>query len=520
MTSTMTSAPRTRVHWAWLSAAVIVVLLAGAKLLLHLLTATNYGLFGDELYFLAAGEHLAWGYVDMPPLTAAQAWLARTIFGESILGIHLIPALLGAGLVVLTGILVHELEGRRAAQVLAGLAILAACVYLYIDSYLSMNSVEPLIWTGCAWVLVRIIKTGNTKLWLAFGLLAGVGLLNKHTMALFGLALVLGLLLTPARSRMWNRWFLLGGGIAFLLFLPNLLWMAQHNFPFFELQAQIRSDRRNVALGPLQFMVEQVIFMNPVTLPLWLAGLAWFSAGQRGRAYRTLAWTYLIVLLLLLALDGRVYYLAPAYPMLFAGGAVAVEHWSERQHWGWLQPAYAGVLLVGGLILAPFWLPVLPPETYLRYAEILPFEQPAVETPTTGALPQLFADRFGWPEMVQGVAAAYYALPPEVRAKTAIWGENYAQAGAVDFYGPALGLPKAIGGHLNYWYWGPQGYTGESVLLLGAEWRDIAPIFAKCQEVGRVSHPWSMPRQRFPIYWCQGLKQPLPQMWPAVKNWS
>ena len=520
MTATLTSAPRSHVHWAWLSATVIVVILAGAKLLLHLLTATNYGLFGDELYFLAAGEHLAWGYVDMPPLTAVQAWLARALFGESIFGVHLFPALLGAGLVLLTGLLVHELDGRRGAQVLASLAILAACVYLYVDSYLSMNSVEPLIWTGCAWVLVRIIKTGNSKLWLAFGLLAGLGLLNKHTMALFGLALVLGLLLTPARSRMWNRWFLLGGGVAFLLFLPNLLWMAQHDFPFFELQAQIRSDRRNVDLSPLQFMVEQVIFMNPVTLPLWLAGLAWFFAGPRGRAYRALGWAYLIVLLLLLVLDGRVYYLAPAYPMLFAGGAVAMEHWADRQHWGWLKPVYAGVLLVGGLVLAPFWLPLLPPETYLRYAEILPFEQPAVETPATGALPQLFADRFGWPEMAQDVAAAYYALPPAVRAKTAIWGNNYAQAGAVDFYGPALGLPKAISGHLNYWYWGPQGYTGESVLLLGEEWRDIAPIFDKCQEVGTVSHPWSMLRQRFPIYWCQGIKQPLPEMWPAVKNWS
>jgi 4-amino-4-deoxy-L-arabinose transferase-like glycosyltransferase len=503
-----------------LGAAAIVVILAGIKLLLHLLTATNYGLFGDELYFLAAGEHLAWGYVDMPPLTAVQAWLARSLFGESVFGIHLLPALLGAGLVLLTGLMVRELGGKRAAQALAGLAVLAASVYLYINSYLSMNSVEPLVWLGCAWVVVRMIKTGNTKLWLAFGTLAGLGLLNKHTMALFGAALVAGLLLTSARKLMWSKWFPLGGAVAFLIFLPNLLWMIQHSFPFFELLANIRADQRNVALSPLQFVLQQAILMNPLTLPMWLAGLGWFFAGERGKAYRALGWAYLIVLALLLVTDGRVYYLSPAYPMLFAGGAVAVEGWAGRRRWGWLKPTYMTVLVVGGLILAPFWLPVLPPQTYIRYAKIVPLGQPAIETSPTGSLPQLFADRFGWPEQVEAVAKAYRALPPEVQSKTAIWGNNYSQAGAVDFYGPALGLPKAISGHLNYWYWGPRDYTGESVLLLGEKLSDLKPIFAACQQVGTVSHPYAMPRQRFPIYWCRGLKQPLRDAWPGFKNWS
>ena len=229
---------------------------------------------------------------------------------------------------------------------------------------------------GCAWVLVRMIKTGNTRLWLAFGVLAGLGLLNKHTMALFGAALVAGLLLTSARQAGVEQWFLLGGLVAFLIFLPNLVWMIQHNFPFLELQANIRSNRRNVELSPWQFVLEQVIFMNPLTLPLWLAGLGWLFAHPRGKMYRALGWAYVIVLVLLLILDGRVYYLVPAYPMLFAGGAVAIEGWADRRGWGWLKPVYATVLVVGGLILAPFWLPLLPPGTYIRYANAVPLGSP------------------------------------------------------------------------------------------------------------------------------------------------
>jgi hypothetical protein len=191
-----------------------------------------------------------------------------------------------------------------------------------------------------------------------------------------------------------------------------------------------------------------------------------------------------------------------------------------RRNWGWLKPAYLAVLIVGGLILAPFWLPLLPPQSFLRYAKIVPLGQPPIENDPTGALPQLFADRFGWPEMAQATADAYNALLPDVRAKTAIWGNNYAQASAVDFYSPTLGLPKAIGGHLNYWYWGPREYTGESVLALGENLGDLSAVFASCEKVGVATHPYSMPRNRFPIYWCRGIRQPLRELWPQVKKWD
>jgi hypothetical protein len=503
-----------------LGAPAIVIYLVLAKLLVHLTTATNYGLFVDELYFLACGQHLAWGYVDLPPLVAALAWLARALFGHSIFGIHLIPALAGAGLVGLTGLLVHELGGKRFAQILAGLAILVASVYLTMHSYLSMNAVEPLIWTGCAYLLVRMVKTGDVRLWLAFGALSGLGLLNKTTMAMFGLGLVLGLLLSPARKLMANRWFLIGGAIAALIFLPNLIWMIGHGFPMLELLANIRRSGRNVSLTPLQFILEQVVLMHPLTLPLWLAGLGAFFFGPQLRAYRALGWAYLVVLGVLLATQGRTYYLAPAYPVLFAGGAVGMERWTSHLRWRWLRPAYAGALVIGGAILAPFFLPVLSPEVYIRYADALHIQQLKIETFATGKLPQLFADRFGWPEMAETTAQAYHSLPPEEQAVAAILTGNYGQAGAIDFYGPGLGLPGAISGHQNYYFWGPGDDTGGVIIALGMNPTVLRTYFADVRPGGTVHHPYSMPYENFTIFVCRGPKRPLNEIWPSLRNWS
>jgi 4-amino-4-deoxy-L-arabinose transferase-like glycosyltransferase len=498
----------------------IVLALVAIKLLIHLLTAVTYGLFVDELYFLACGQHLAWGYVDQPPLVAGLAWLARALFGTSVFGIHVIPALAGAGLVALTALLVHELGGGRLAQLLAGLGILVASVFLIIHSYLSMNAVEPLIWAGCAWLLVRMIRTGNTRLWLAFGVLAGLGLLNKYTMVMFGLGVVAGLLLTPARKLLWNRRCLLGGAVAFLIFLPNLVWLIQHDFPMLELLANIRASQRNVSLTSLQFVLQQVVLLNPLTLPLWLAGLGYLFFNREGRAYQVLGWAYMVVLGVLLATQGRTYYLAPAYPMLFAAGAVALESWLKAARLRWLRPVYTTLLVIGGVILAPFYLPVLPPETYIRYAEMLNLGQVQIETHTMGQLPQLFADRFGWPEMAQTTAQVYHSLSPEEQVKTAIFAENYGQAGAIDFYGPALGLPPAISGHQNYYYWGPRDYTGEIVIALGASPQDLKRYFEDIKQVAYVRHPYAMPYENFAIFLCRGPKRSLQEIWPEVKKWN
>ncbi|MBZ5552030.1 MAG: glycosyltransferase family 39 protein [Acidobacteriia bacterium] len=499
----------------------IVAYLAAFKLALHLATAGVYGLFIDELYFLACGEHLAWGYVDMPPLTAFQAWLTRALFGNSMVSIRLFAALAGAGLILVTGAMVRELGGKRFAQALAAIAVLIAPGFLAFDSYLSMNSIEPLIWMGCALILIRIIKTGDPRRWVWFGLLAGVGLENKQTMALFGFGLVAGLVLTAERRLLMNRWFLLGGAIAFVIFLPNLIWNIQHHFPLMELLANIRRNGRDIVPGPLRYIWIQILFSPPTAAPIWMVGLWRLLISRDGRSYRLLGWAYLAMLAVLLVTHGKIYYLAPVYPMLMAPGAVAIEKWLEFGRLRWLRPAYASLLILTGIWIAPTVMPILPPDTYLWYTKTFHIEQPRFERRATNAMPQFFADRFGWPEMVEAVAKVYNRLPPEERARTAIFGNDFGETGAIDFYGPQFGLPKSIGNHLSNWDWGPRSYTGEIVIVLGGRREGEERHFESVEAVGEIGHPYAMKQEHFTLFLCRKPRGwTLQQIWPQLKNWN
>lgn len=517
-TSTLRPEDQDRPSWV-ASGAAIVAYVAAFKLFLHLATANMYGLFIDELYFLACGEHLSWGYVDMPPMTAFQAWLARAVFGDSMISIRLFAALAGAGLILLTGAMVRELGGKRFAQALAAVAVLVAPFFLAFDSYLSMNSLEPLFWMGCALILIRIIKTGNTQLWIWFGLLAGLGLENKQTIALFGFGLVAGLLLTAERRLMLNRWFLLGGIIAFLIFLPDLIWNIRHHFPLLELLANIRQDHRDVALTPVRYIWTQILFSPLPAAPIWIAGLWRVLISREGNSYRSLGWAYLVMLAVLLATHGKIYYLSSAYPMLMAPGVIAIEQWLSGRRLRWLRPVYVSLLLLTGAWIAPTMMPLLKPETYFWYTKTFHIAQPKFENRATNAMPQFFADRFGWTEMVNALAKVYYSLPPEEQAKTAIFGSDFGQSGAIDFYGPRLGLPKSIGNHLTNWCWGPRNYTGEIMILLGGTREEHSRHFERVEAVGEVGHPYAMRQEHFTIYLC---RKPsgwtLPEIWPRLKN--
>ena len=498
----------------------MVAYVAAATLAFRLATAGVYGVFVDELYFFACGEHLAWGYVDMPPLTALQACLARALFGDSMVAIRLLPALEGACLVLLVGALTRRLGGGRFAQGLAALATALAPGMMAFYSILSMNAVEPLVWTGMAYTLVRVIQ-GKPRWWVAFGAVAGLGLENKGTVLVFGFALIVALVALPERRLMANRWFLLGGLVAFLIFLPSLVWMIQHHFPHLEQLANIRRNQRNVELSLLAFVGQQFLFMNPLAAPVWVGGLAWLLASRPARSYRALGLAYLVSLGVLIVGHGRMYYLGAAYPMLIAAGGVALERWLGRPRLAWLRPAYAAVVALSGAMLAPMFTPVLPPEALIRYSRAIGMGMPQLEHRRTSALPQFFADRFGWPEIAETVARVYHSLPPEERAKAAIFAQDYGEAGAIDFYGPRLGLPKAIAGHLSYWYWGPRGYTGEVVIVLRDTRESLERWFESVQEAAVVSHPYSMRSQNFTIYVCRKPKGwTFEEIWPRLKSWD
>lgn len=500
---------------AQFTAGMLVAVLAAVKLILHLYAGRYYGYFVDELYNLALARHLAWGYVDVAPMIALIGRIEVTLFGNSLSAIRLAPALAGAGLVLLAGAIARELGGRRFAQGLAALCVLLAPGILALDHFLNVNAFEPLCWMGCALLLIRIVNTGNEKLWLYFGLVAGLGLETKHSMLIFGFALVAGLVLTPQRKYLFSRWLVLAGVLAFLLWVPNLLWNMQHHFPFLEIQENIRRDGRNVSLSLGSFFGEELLAMLPLSAPIWLAGLWWMLRGR----LRALAFAWAIATALILAMNPRTYYLFPAFPMLFAAGAVQFEAWLDRPRLSWIKPVWCALMVLMGALLAPTLLPILPPETYIRYAAATHLEQPRVENHQLGPLPQLFADQFGWEEMAAAVARVYHSLPADIRARTAIFAQNYGQAGAIDLFGPKYGLPPAISGHQNYFLWGPHGATGKSMIVMGDRQEVLESKFVSVQKVARAAHPYAMPYQHIDIFYCQGFKFPLADAWPKVKNW-
>jgi hypothetical protein len=506
-------------------AGAAVVAIAAAKLAVHLYAGRHYGYFVDELYYLACSRHLDWGYVDQPPLIALLTCLLRSILGQSLAALRLLPALAGVAEVVLTALIARELGGKRFAQALAAMATLIAPGILAGDGLLTMNAFEPLFWMGCAYLLIRLIKTElikteNEKLWIWFGVLAGFGLENKYSMLIFGAGLVLGLLLTPQRRLLASRWLWVGGAIAFLIFLPNLLWNVQHHFPFLELQANIRASGRDVSLGPIAFFGQEILLMHPLTLPIWLGGLWFYFCTEAGKRFRAIGWAWVFTAVVIGGLSPRVYYLFPAFPVLFAAGGVLWEQLLARPKLVWLKLTYPALMILGGAVLAPLAIPLLPPETYIRYTKALGLDQPAIETHELGPLPQIFADQFGWEEMAVVVARVYNDLPPDVRARTAIFAQTYGQAGAIDLFGPKYGLPPAISGHQSYFLWGPRGYTGESMIVMADRQENLERLFTGVRKAGHVYDPYSMPYNHFDVFYCSGMRGPLQELWPRVKKWN
>lgn len=513
-----------------------VLYIAAVKLLLHLLTAGRYGFFGDEMYYLACSEHLDWGYVDQPPLIALVAWFVRHVLGGSLFALHLLPALAGAGMVVLTGILARELGARRLGMALSALGVLCTVIYWPLDHLFTMNAFEPLIWMGCAWLVIRIVKTGNQKLWLWFGVLSGIGMENKYSMAIFGFGIVAGLLLTPERKALASKWIWLGGVIAFLIFLPNLLWNINHHWPFIELMRNIRASGRDVELGPARWILQQIIVMGPVTFPIWFAGLLYLFFSPKGKRFRILGWAFVVTGAVLILSKGKDYYFVPAYPMLFAAGGVAIEDlvsrrasrqdpsaqsFAHRTVGLWVVGVYSVAMLIVTALLLPLGLPILSPEAFLRYQAKLPFKVQASEHSHMAApMPHYFTWSFGWPEMVAAVARAYNKLTPEEQAKTAIFGQSFAQAGAIDLFGPKYGLPKAISGHQNYWLWGPRNYTGEIVIVIGSTVKNELKHFDQVEVGAEFSNPYAYPWDTRPILICRHPKFDLQRDWPEIKHWD
>ena len=530
--------------------AIVAAAAALAAVAAHLACGNRYGVFRDELYFLACGRHLAWGYVDQPPAIALAARVAETLFGTSPLGLRLLAFAAHAATVVAVAALARRLGGGPFAVALAGAAALASPALLATGHLLTMNAFEPLLWTALALAVLRAVERPSLRRWVAVGALVGLGLLDKYSMAFWAAALVAGLLATRERRVLAGSGVLAAAAVAAALALPNLLWQVRHGLPMLEVLRH--SAGRHVPFTWAGFSLETLLEQNPLAAPLWLAGLAWLlffpggvpppgppvapacpriclstcglEGGQApppGPALRTArhAWlgiAFVAVSAEIALLHGKPYYLAPAFPVLLAAGGCAVERW--------IRPAAARAaalvaLLASGAAVAPLAIPVLPISGLLRWQAALGVKPSVGETLDPGALPQLFADQTGWPELVRSVDAAWRTLPPDDRAHGAILARNYGQAGAIDLYGPALGLPRACSGHNSYWLWGPPPQDARTVLAIGGSRAEWERGFARVERVGETpDSPFNMVfERREPLWLLAAPRAPLPELWSAVR---
>jgi hypothetical protein len=501
-----------------LSDLAILLYLALLTILIHFLANGGYGYFRDELYYMACGEHLAWGYVDQPPFMPFLAFLTRHTLGGSLFALRFLPAICGGIIVLLTGLMARELGGGRYAQALAAVAVMVAPVYLAIDNFFSMNCFDQVFWALAGYIVIRILKGGDPRLWLLFGLVAGVGLMNKYSMGFLGLGIVVGLLLTPARRQLLSKWLWLGGVIAVVIFLPHILWEIRHGFPSLEF-IHNATALKNLPQTPLQFIASSALGIHPFNAPIWLAGLAFFFLAKAGKPFRLFGWVFVSILALFLLTRAKPYYLAPAYLFLFAGGAVAIEAFVRPRNWNWLRPAGFVFLLTGGVAMAPYVLPVLPVESFIKYQAFMGLRAPREEKSKLGKLPQQYADMFGWENMAASVAEVYNSLSPEDKQKCVIGASNYGEAGAVDFFGKKYGLPHAISTHNSYWFWGPGEKPGEVLIVVGGNPNDYHAMYDDVQQAATVISEYAMPYEtNLPVYLCRRPKMTLQQVWPRLRK--
>lgn len=500
----------------------VVLAIAAIQLLLHVVTNGNYGIFRDELYYLDCARNLDWGYVDQPGLSIWLLAAVKAIFGESVHAVRLLSQLAGAATVIVTALIAREMGGGRTAQILAALTTAGAPGAVVLTGFYSMNAFDLLFWALLVWVLVRIVVRDNPSLWLWFGLIAGVGLLNKISVLFLGLGVAVSLLLTPLRRHLgrWQLWA--GAAIALLLFAPYLVWNASLDWPTLEFMENART-RKIADISPIEFILEQVLANSPPLAPVWLGGLVWLLVPKWGGRYRAVGFVFLTVLTLLLYLKAKPYYLFAAFSMLYAAGGCAIEALVAAPRRPNARKWATGFVLFwvisSGLFTLPLAIPILSPERFLAFQAATGLGPKHYENNRVGAMPQYFSDRFGWENMAQVVAEVYEALPEEERQRAAIVAGNYGEAGAINLYGPALGLPRAYSTHNNHFFWGPPSEEPLVLIRIGGSAERSLELFEHVEEVARVHSTYGMPYESdLPILLLRSPRRPLVELWAEGKN--
>jgi len=501
---------------------LLVPALFGIVALLVILLPALFGYGGpfiDELYYVACSTRPAWGYVDHPPLAPMLLRLSRALLGETMLALRLPAALAAAALVFGTGALARRLGAGPRGQALACAGLLSAPLLQIMSGFFSMNVFELLLWGALSWVAVEIELREEPRLWLLFGLLAGVALLNKHTVVLFAAGLGLGLVATRARRHLGQRWLWLGALAALALALPNLLWQVANGWPSLEFYRNA-SLYKQTKLPSLAVLALQVFVVNPGALPIWIAGLYFLL---RRNSLRHLGLAYLALLALMAAThESRPDRIAGLYPMLFAAGGVAIE----RLLWTTRRPVLAGALLVWlaiwSALLAPLGLPILPPAQTAQWTAFLGVvpQMERGEGKRT-QLPQWFADRYGWEQLVDDVAAAADRLTPEERRRAVYFAPSYGQAGALEWLGRDRNLGPVYATHNTYYLWGPPKDPVDVAIVVGNDAETLGTLFEEVELAKVYRCEFCMPwRNGMSIWIVRHARGSIAAHWPDWKHFE
>ncbi len=489
------------------------------KLLIHLYTNTfaGYGIFRDELYMYACSLRPDIGYVDQPPLSVWILSLSTMFIGKSLFAMRLIPALFGAFAMIPYSLSVISLGGGRKAIIIASAAFILSPIYLAYCGYFSMNSIDIFLWSLAIYFLIKLQKTQETKYWILLGFAMGFALLNKIGMLWFGFGLLLSLILTSDRKWLTTKWPYLTGIIALTMFSPYLVWNALNDWPTLEF---IRNTAgKYESQSQLTFLSGQFLINNPSNLIVWIAGIIWLIKKRKDTAPRSLAVIFLTILAILL-INGNTKpeYLAQIFSVLFIGGAILVEEWSEKRK------IIVGVVLaiqLTGIVVVPLAIPILPVDSFITYSKTLGMSPSTAEGHNLAELPQFYADMFGWENQAKAVAKVYHSLSAEEKQVCSIFGDNYGRSGAIDYFGDKYDLPRSIGNHNNYWIWGPGNYDGKIAIILSEDVGDKADFFEHVEDMGTINSPYAIPYENnLHIYLCKNLKISVEELWPMVKNYN
>lgn len=490
--------------------------------LLHGATGWRYGYFRDELYFIACAKHLAWGYVDQPPLVAVCAWLSSA-FGYNLLALRALPMLAAALTVYLAVRLARELGGGSFAQALAGVATLLTPAYLLLGNILTTTSFEPFSWTLTIYAVMRVVRGGGARWWIVLAVAVAFATYGKYSIGLLVVALAFGLLVTPQRSALRTPWLLYAAGITLIAIAPNLLWQAVHGWPMIEVlradaahrpsfQTGLALESVDLVQNARDFAVEQLIYTDPFSAAIWVAALVapFRIAGLRD--VRFVAIAYAVVFIVAASLAAKGYYVIGMYAALLSIGAVAVE-----RAVAWLRIGVLTAVAVVGIVTMPLSIPVLPVDGLIAYSTMLGLT--GGHGTAAHLIQPVYAEEFGWDRLARDVAGVYASLPAAERAQAAVYADTYGDAGALDFYGPQYGLPPAISSQNSYYLWGTHGAGGKLLIAIGASRIDLLRKYYRSVVLVRTSaepYKWVVEGPA-PIYICRDPVAPLDDIWPHLR---